>query len=427
MRIIYLGAVGMEEPNATGQTLRTLYDGIPMSKVLQLTYAAESDPCRNRVSIPVMAAPIDAIVRGVYQAVRGAVRIAWDGRRGLAISDLNGLNDAIRMNDLPWSQRLWRDVRALLDVSPVILPPSFLSEIRKFQPDVIHAIMGNVRQIKLAVSLSRALDIPIVPHFLDDWPATLYSSGELLGRARGIVSRHVARVMKRSPIILCIGEMMAEEYSAAFGKLARVARNGVSESVISDVRSHSVVASRRLVYAGGLHLGRDEMLTRVGRALRDTDWVLEVYGSPTPGIRDGVLYRDRVPSAYIPFELAGSQALLFVESGDPAIADYTRLSVSTKIPEYIAAGRPVVAIGPTGQASIELLARHAISSLILDAGDSELPSKIRGFLEHIPEGDEPARTPLPLEMSAVEMQRRMLTTFVDAVSIWRTGRRAAGE
>ena len=47
--------------------------------------------------------------------------------------------------------------------------------------------------------------------------------------------------------------------------------------------------------------------------------------------------------------------LVHVESFDNKSRQLTKLSISTKIPEYLATGKPIIAIGPREVASLEYL------------------------------------------------------------------------
>lgn len=59
----------------------------------------------------------------------------------------------------------------------------------------------------------------------------------------------------------------------------------------------------------------------------------------------------------------------------------TRLSVSTKIPEYLIAGRPVLAFGPAEVASMRILSDNRIGYVISgDDTDEMITRKIKTFL-----------------------------------------------
>lgn len=80
-----------------------------------------------------------------------------------------------------------------------------------------------------------------------------------------------------------------------------------------------------------------------------------------------------------------SDILVFVESFDRRSIEATRLSLSTKIPEYLSLEKPVLAIGPSNVASMEYLSdvafcvndpRDIYASLEALVGDAQLRERI---------------------------------------------------
>lgn len=406
MRILYLGASGSAMANATGQTLRSLFLDLPPENLVEAVYEAGGGP--RVLTIPDVAAPLDYVLRG-------GVRMFRRVRGGSDLRAPTGLNAAIRIDGLSAQQRLLRDLRAAADLSPVRVPRSLLSQVREFAPDVIYSLLGNVRMMKLAIALSDKLSVPIVPHFMDDWPSTLYPNGELEGRARKTVQRTLKGVIDRSPVVVCIGEQMAEEYHRAFDRPTYTAAYGVEETEAPDYEMR-MEYPRRLVYAGGLHLGRQQVLEWVASHLNGSGWTVVAYapwrGSPHANIQ----YMDPIPVEQIPGTLASADALLFVESLEPAVAAYTRLSVSTKTAQYMAANRPVVLIGPSGQASIELLGRNLSSSIKIDEITESAGDGLRRFLKYgLPE--RMAARPVPRAFTGKAMREALVDAINDAVAI----------
>src|SRR5690606_38798467 len=107
------------------------------------------------------------------------------------------------------------------------LPLSVRRAIDAARPDVVHTLLGNVRIMELALKVARYAGVPIVPHFMDDWPSTLYSQGEMWGVARARTARALRRVLSKSPVILVIGEAMAREFSTRYHRPTRIAGFGV--------------------------------------------------------------------------------------------------------------------------------------------------------------------------------------------------------
>jgi glycosyltransferase involved in cell wall biosynthesis len=119
-------------------------------------------------------------------------------------------------------------------------------------------------------------------------------------------------------------------------------------------RGRSVV----FVYAGGLHLGRWEALKSlegaIARAAARNDVIcqLRVYttsdseqhaSSFSPETTE---FLPPIPARDIQDAYEGADVLVHVESLDTSWLGFIRYSISTKIPEYLACGRPLLFFGP---------------------------------------------------------------------------------
>ena len=69
-------------------------------------------------------------------------------------------------------------------------------------------------------------------------------------------------------------------------------------------------------------------------------------------------------------EVEVADVLVHVESDDPEVLQNTRLSVSTKIPEYLSSGRLVLGFGPLNVASLALLKKYSLG-VVVDSSTSE--------------------------------------------------------
>lgn len=151
----------------------------------------------------------------------------------------------------------------------------------------------------------------------------------------------------------------------------------------------------KMTYMGGLHLGRDETLGNLASALTNRqqagrDIELHVHAPEADSTRLEQL-RDQYPSVIraggmvepseVPARLASSHVLVFVESIRPEIVDFTRLSVSTKVPEYLAARRPVLALGPEAQSSVRVLRSGPATSYALGLNDKDVVRAVDEVME----------------------------------------------
>jgi len=361
-RVLHVGFEPIGTPTNSGLTLRSMFADWPAEKLLQICLRGHprADGPGTLVIAPASVAPIDGAARWILgsHVPSGAV---------------DGMNNSIdRERSLPLNQRLRILATTVNDIGPVRLPRSVVLAAESFRPQVIHSLLGGVRAMKLASGLSEKLGVPLVPHFMDDWADNLFAQGQLGGYARRVAERELARVWTRAPVCLTIGEQMSAEFAQRFGLPCFVVGNSVDFdefAALAGRQSVPVGAELVMRYVGGLHLGRDMVIESVakrlaGRQYEGRPWCLELHVpavdsdiarrlSQQPNVRfGGSLTPSEVPQA-----LVSADALLFIESAAPGVAKFTRLSVSTKVPQYLAARRPIMVIGPAEQASVGALLR----------------------------------------------------------------------
>lgn len=271
----------------------------------------------------------------------------------------------------------------LLDLLAYRLPMSLIKQIDEFQPDVIYSLLGNIRITRLVHELGRRFQIPVVPHFMDDWLATYSVPGKSTGTwvHQKILNRTVRNLFDHVPLGMAIGEMMAREYSEKFDRDFFAFMNPV-DSVLACKRAENHPSTPLVfVYIGGLHLRRDQALLDVIELLADInrEGVVAELHMYTPNadeekavklaaVSTSVRYCGSVSSNDVADTLRKCDIAIHVESTDPSISQYARYSVSTKIPQYFASGLPVLAYGPADSASSSYI-KQSSAGVSIDGGD----------------------------------------------------------
>lgn len=227
--------------------------------------------------------------------------------------------------------------------------------------NLIYTATSMPRVIMLLDSLSKRLHIPAIPHFFDDWPNVTFNNSSIL---RCLFRRKLNKVIHKAPYSLCISQLMCDEYTTRYHYnhflpfMHSVKREERANEVVND--------SQHLLYAGSLYLGRYETLL----ALCDTiqkykidNIIIEVYTKseawgelnsvfkPFPFVK----YSGFIGQEELMNRIRESDGLLFFESFYKDILSYTRLSLSTKVPEYLSSGKRIFAAGNAAQGSIKYL------------------------------------------------------------------------
>lgn len=362
-RVLHVGFEPIGAPNNTGLTVASMFSEWPQDKLLQVY----DRPAQGERVLPgghhlnQWAYPIDHAARSLL------------GRRTPS-GAIDGMNNSVRRTRrLTPVERVKVLATVVNDLTPVRVPAGLDEVVGEFRPQVLHTLLGGARQMSLAIKIADRYDLPLVPHYMDDWPEHLHGGAPLAPMARARVSRLHDGIIRRSAVGLAIGTAMAAEFEQRYSIPFSNVGNGVPSDLFIQPRVEATPRTdgkRVLRYAGGLHLGRDAVVDELARRLAldpaGAQWQIELFaaaGASGPAVElsarhENVTYVGAVAHDDVLSTLATADALLFMESEDPGVLPFTRWSVSTKVPEYLAAARPVLCVGPADQASIAALLRY---------------------------------------------------------------------
>lgn len=254
-------------------------------------------------------------------------------------------------------------------------------QLRDIQPDCVYALLGNYWLTRVTVDVCRDLNLPFYLHVTDDYAGPLYANSPLRHWLADASRQAFEEAVGESAGRAAISPVMAEEYQRRYGLPWDWFTTLIDPQDYQPEPRHSDAKTLRLVYAGGLKLGRDQVLLRLADALQafckrsGVDAVLDVFGASANAGATGrrledhpfVRMRGWADPSTLPTTFHESDILVHVESPVPAIAAYTRWSFSTKLSQYMMAGRPILGVGPADLGSMEMIRRTGSGVTISDA------------------------------------------------------------
>lgn len=221
---------------------------------------------------------------------------------------------------------------------------------------------------RIALRLARERGIPLISYFCDDY---------YFWRPKGarLQHRHLRRAMEAlvaaSAQVIAISEPLAARYRQQFGCPVEVIMtgSGIPYGELSRLRPES------LLYAGNINCGRFRSLCEVAETL---DALNEAHGTAFPleiytGERDPALLAQLSAARSVrlhPFVTGeafrrvfdAARLHLHVESFAPADIARVYGSVSTKLADCLASGKPLLAYGPAEVASMRHLQGCALTA-----------------------------------------------------------------
>jgi hypothetical protein len=385
-KILIIAGYTFEGTDATSITLKNIFSSWDQEKI---AFIFITNPENNQVDNNHIFS-IRNRKFGNFQLNKQKKNILNDIRTSKSV--VSGVAGAISTNNK--KTKFLNFLHTIISSHIAIIPYNYTKEldafILKFQPDLIYSPLGEIGVMKLVNEVSRKHNLLVFPHFMDDWMKTKYAKNLFLIIPRIITNINIRKIFKRTEKAFAISEKMALQYSQQFNIPFYALMNCVEEPIKKSVFD-SNDKTIRYCYSGGLHLNRWQSLVFLCESLstaqknvsielsiftKESDWQLYKNNFKKYSF---VNYKGFIAQSEMLAELKNYTVLVHIESFDKIVLDYTRLSISTKIPEYLSMKKPILAIGPSDIASIEYL-KNNNCAFIVDSKDEKL---LNNTLNHI--------------------------------------------
>lgn len=266
--------------------------------------------------------------------------------------------------------------------------------IEDIKPDAIFFLAGGLAfSYRIVLELSNRYSIPIITYFTDDYVIYPIYRNPIDYLWKKLLYNKSKKLINLSSLCFGIGIQMCDIYEKEFHKKFYSMMNSVD---LQDNVLYTKTQSRKLIqfsYVGSLHLGRGDSLKQFAWILKDVmhdlnmEYSLCIYTTSEISqkekkafIKNGISIMNPVFGPDLDEVLFCSDILLHIEGVDKYYNSLARLSISTKIPEYLAKGKFILGYGPDYLASFRLLSDNSIGYVV----SCELPfSQQKEMLKNI--------------------------------------------
>lgn len=386
-RIVLISAFNMQHFSATDITLKSYFSVFDNNNLMVISSSPNIEDKKNVIEVDIAG---KKRIKNFADRIISTIRSSKTSNRNIvpgAVIKTENQKQSIK-------ELLITVAASFVDILGFGVNSEIMSRIDEFKPEAIYTTMGNIRIIKLANKLSARYKIPVYPHFMDDWINTLYTGSKLISIPRYILLKQLRKLFSNSIGGFCISEKMCREYKNRYGVDFIPLMNIVPEEKIMQEKKTNIKDKIVFSYFGGLHLNRWKTLKQLSSVLEK---VTKDSGKQNKlilytGLDDLNHYKNEFTSSVVempgPVEhdkiiakMREADFLVHVESFDSSVITYTQHSISTKIPEYLASGVPVVAIGPGNLASIEYLKNNNCGIIIEDNSIEKMEYIIKQAIE----------------------------------------------
>lgn len=361
-RILIVNGQSVYDKNATGITLQSICSDFQTNSLLEVYYSMGDllDQCDNKIKS--------------FRLSPKTVPLNYFIRKMLGRNRIENYNSSIKTIDVRSREakkstkvKVKSFILGLISNSPVIIKDkAILEEIDRFSPEVIYTLGADIIPLKLARYFSkRYKDIPILLHYMDNWPQTRYAEFSIQKVFYRKLHKLLLEIQNSNKVALVISEKMACEYDKRFSPVHHlVLMNSVqmNDSYGSSINNKYECKQNCVFfsYLGGLHLNRDKQLLEIQKGIADfnctdtkTAVKLRIYTSKKDRDRFETEFDSEITEfcEYVEHEkifqeYKKADVLIHIESFDQDLIEFTKYSVSTKISEYMFSGKPILLYAP---------------------------------------------------------------------------------
>lgn len=256
-----------------------------------------------------------------------------------------------------WKNAVRNAARDFMDLEPCRIPDEIMQKIKMFSPDVIYTNGSSTRVHTAVNKIARKLGIPVILHLMDDWPETIYTTSFLSAIPRMRLLSQLKKTNALCHTNFAISKPLCDKYAQKYQKPYIELMNPVinMRNAVNFVEHEGI----RFLYAGSLSLGREKSLIKIAELLYNklgssihtefTLYVPDQYNTKEMKERFGrfgAIVCNYIPNAELQKRYDDADVLVHIESFEEKYRDFTKYSLSTKIPEYMGAGKPILAFLP---------------------------------------------------------------------------------
>jgi len=243
---------------------------------------------------------------------------------------------------------------------------AMMEYIKSFSPTLIFLPYDYVFFTnRFALRIQRELKIPMVTEFaMDHYTLKRVSFSPLFWIDRLFKRNNIRKVVEKSTFLFVISEKLKREYEQNFKKECKVLYKRVDLGRCLFPYSKCTSTTPQFLFTGNIYANRWKTLAMLADCLKKLDFGhLDVYTSSP--INNKIKKALEIPG-YSSIHPAVTQEqvimlqnnadiLVHAEAFDSYNKCLVRCAISTKIMDYLSAGRSVLAIGPSDIASIEYI------------------------------------------------------------------------
>lgn len=270
----------------------------------------------------------------------------------------------------------------------------FLTFFDEFNPDVVYTLLGNVSLMRFILSLKKKRNFRLVVHIMDDWLIGSYGYRFFPFIWKKIANRYFINILNDKNIIcMSICKEMSDEYKQRYDKYFIPFHNPIDPSKWENNSKMDYEKNITISYLGKINKNTQSNLIDLCETVEklndgEINIMFYIYTSDFCNRNFHLLdmYKHSkvcpsVPQREVPNIMQNSTFLFLPLGFDKKSIEYARLSMPTKLTEYLISKRPIILYCPEELALYKYIMRHS-AAIFCKKGVDNIYSSLVYALDH---------------------------------------------
>ena len=274
------------------------------------------------------------------------------------------------------------------DFRNIPISDEFKRSIADFQPDIIFTALGDLKRIRFVEQiLNYYPTAKLAVYIVDDWPNTKQNGRWFPCVWRKVYDKSLRKLLDKASYCLSICETMSDCYLSLYGKKFIPFHNPVDNDIWNSIEPvrHYPENVFSIVYVGKINRDTKENILVLAAVVDSLNkhGIKVRFDVYTPSCHDidtsrysGFNIFPPIANARIPVTLKGYDALYLTLGFSKESRAYTRLSMPTKLTEYLAAGVPILLHAPEEIAVSKYVSKTKVGLVCTDNSQRALEDNL---------------------------------------------------
>jgi glycosyltransferase involved in cell wall biosynthesis len=270
--------------------------------------------------------------------------------------------------------------------------------IADFKPDLLYTLLGDLTHIRLAHTIKREFSIPVVLHFMDDWPAGTYRQGLPARWLRWQMQEGLVSLIESASLCMGVSTGMCEAFGRRYRQRFIPFHNVLDSSSWIELSKAERRPEEpfRVVYSGSIEQSEVIGLMQVCEAIvalrnegmnikfniHTPHFYSERHASlltHLPGVEVCQASENQTDAAEL---LTNADLLVIAINFDETATNQFRYSMPAKVPAYMLSGTPILVYGPHDVDYVRSAMREGWGYSIILENQFELKKAIKTLMKN---------------------------------------------